>query len=152
MLYPVAGSRFHVADAPGADPATVAPDAWIEVGETEALGLIGGSWQTGDSTNMESPRVGGLLVRQNHKEILDLSVMQIVLGNDPADPGQIILWKAFRFDTHFPFRIVFTDGATARSWSALVTAFSEVFDEANRTMKMMADLQPTTLFQRSEGE
>ena len=76
--------------------------------------------------------------------------MPIILGNDPEDPGQAILWSASRSRAHFPFRLIFSDGVTMRRWSALIIALFDVFDSANAVMKMQATLRPVSAIERLE--
>lgn len=153
MLYPVAGSRFYIADAPissWADAAAPAP-AWVEIGGIEAFGLLGVEWEvvTADVMNGCGPdsRPGELAVKgvERRPEI------PMIFGNDPNDPGQVLLWAASRSQGSFPFRIVFPDGATARSWYALVIRIGEVFDTANSVIRLQADLKPTSTIFREDG-
>lgn len=145
MLYPVAGSRLFIADAPAEEPGPFPVSGLVEIGETEALGLLGVEWETVDVTHLRSTgqeTMKGLMLRPE---------MQIVLGNDPLDAGQALLWAASRSRDSYPFRLVFPDGVTTRQWFALVIRLGEVFDAANAVMKLQVDLKPTSDIQRSEA-
>lgn len=148
MLYATAGCRLFIADSPDGYPPVIPPGFWVEIAETEALGLLGGVWDIEDAglvgwggDGLEAP------AEQPVKTYLRRSPMAVVMGNDPADPGQLILYKAWQSTSHFPFRMIFADGETIRSWRAIVTGLFEVFDMANGVMKLQADILPiSTIF------
>lgn len=144
MLYPTAGSRLFIADTPAA-PGSVAAGAWVEIGEAEALGTVGGSWQL-----VENAPVGAE-VDAFLKDTFTPGVTQLVLGNDPADPGQALLWAALRSCDDYAFRILFRGGVLSRQWRALVVGMGDAFDTANGVIRLRADLQLTTRTWRSEG-
>lgn len=138
MLYPTAGSRLFIADAwtPG----------WVEIGEVEAIGFLGSQWDVvtadiADGCDSDAIEVAVKGVERRPE-------MPIIMGNDPTDPGQLLLWTAARSHDSYPFRLVFPDGVTARSWSALVVRIGEVFDAANTVLKLQADLKPTSVIER----
>ncbi|QRZ15397.1 hypothetical protein JWJ88_13660 [Paracoccus methylovorus] len=154
MLYPTAGARLYIADAPARGAGGVLPVAgWVEIGETEALGLLGVQWGVAstDLATEEYDGPDGYLVEYSVKTALRQSPMQIVLGNDPSDPGQVLLWTAARSTNHYPFRLVLPDGVSSRAWFGLVTALVEVFDSANSVMKLQADVLPATPIIRNDG-
>lgn len=146
MLYPTAGCRLFIADLPDTAPGSVPPEEWIEIGETEALGMLGVDWELNRVDIYDDCDQPGTEVVE--KAYVRRLPIQAILGNDPTDPGQAVLWTAVRSASPFPFRLVFPDGVTARRWGALVTGFIEVFDIANSVMKLQADLQPTTPIER----
>ncbi len=137
MLYPTAGSRIYIADSPAA-PGSVSGGAWVEIGEAEAIGSVGGQWSLQDVTHVESE------LAESMKGIQTPGVVQLVFGLDPADPGQVLLRDAFRSIDDFAFRIVLPGGTISRQWRALVVSLSEVFDSANAVIKLQADLQMTS--------
>lgn len=141
MLYPTAGARLYIADAPGSAPGP----PWVEIGETEALGTLGIEWDTAQVVHSSCTGPAQTLSAKSH---LVPVVMQIVLGNDPVDPGQAILWRAARSEQPYPFRLVDASGRQ-RTWVALVTSLHEVFDSANSIMKLQADLLPEGSITRS---
>ena len=162
MLYPVAGSRIFIADLP-MDPGGVLPadlgavpsGAFVEIGEAEAIGTLGGTWHMVDlEPTLDRPAGWGAAsppAMSHLKSWLERPVMQIVLGNAPTDPGQALLWAAWRSHDAFPFRIAFPGGVILRSWAALVTELAEVFDTANSVMKVQASLRPVSEILRSEA-
>lgn len=150
MLHPVAGSRLFIADAPADRGGALPSGGWVEIGEVEALGGIGAEWSTAEAEYLESCDVqSGIIIsaKQSRRE----TPMQIVLGNDPTDPGQVILWRAAKSQDHYPFRLEFSDGVHRREWLALVISLTEVFDGANSVMKLQATIIPTQNIQRSEA-
>jgi len=146
MLYPTAGARIYIADAPAECPGALPGAGWVEIGETEALGMIGVEWETAEALKADCDGIPRVLTVKSHQAP---SPMQIILANDPEDEGQILLWKAVRSTAHYPFLLVNADGTTSRSWFALVTSLLEVFDSANSVMKLQADLLPTSPLVRS---
>lgn len=143
MLFPVAGTRFFIADNP-TDPDLMAPETafdWIEIGETEAFGTLGAEFELQDFHD-----IGGRYLAAKGSE--RPTVMQVVLGLDPSDPGQALLLAAYRHNAAFPFRMLFPDGLTERRWFALVVHLGEVFDAANNVMRMQAELHPVSQIQR----
>ncbi|WP_313349925.1 hypothetical protein [Paracoccus sp. (in: a-proteobacteria)] len=145
MLYPTAGSRFYIADAPADGGGAALPAAgWIEIGETEALGMVGVQWGAIDTMHMGSQG------EEPIKGLMRRPPVQVILGNDPTDPGQALLWQASRSRAHYPFRLVFPDAARWRGWFGLVTGLFEIFDTANSVMKLQADVLPTSVIRRSE--
>lgn len=148
MLYPTAGSRLFIADAPTERNGAIS-GAWIEIGETEALGGLGIDWETASAEVMED--CDGMPVVQTAKQSRRASPMQIILGNDPTDPGQVILWQAVKSELFYPFRLEFPDNGPNREWLALVVSLGEAFDTANAVMKLQANLIPTHNIIRSEA-
>ena len=146
MLYPTAGIRLYIADSPVETPGTLPASGWVEIGETEALGMLGVESETIDVTSMGSAEG----VEEHIKGVMRRLPMQIVFGLDPEDAGQAILWQAARTRGHYPFRLVFPDGARWRAWFGLVVGISEVFDTANSIMKLQADILPGGPTLRSE--
>lgn len=144
MLYPTAGSRLFIADAPTGRAGTIPASGWIEIAETEALGLLGVEWLTDEAEIAEETDPSAPLISWTVKRTRRALPLQIVLGNDPADPGQVILWEAARSQDHFPFRLDFPSGGLNRRWLAQVTSLVEVLDGANGVMKLQANLIPST--------
>ncbi|MFC0199267.1 hypothetical protein [Paracoccus rhizosphaerae] len=139
MLFPVAGSKLFIADeeVPSHMPPASVPDAaWVEVGEAEAFGVLGGRYELEEAHYMGGD--GYMAAKGVHRP----ETMQVILGLDPADAGQIILRRAYRSREAFPFRLLFADGVTERRWFALVMSVGEVFDAANNVMRLQADLHP----------
>ncbi len=150
MLYPTAGCRLFIANLPDTAPAAVPPEAWVQIGEAEALGLLGVEWDLHETTYIKSGCDWDDMSEDVVKGVMRRAPMPIILGNDPEDPGQAILWAASRSRAPFPFRLIFSDGVTMRRWSALVIALFDVFDSANAVMKMQATLRPVSPIERLE--
>lgn len=146
MLFTTAGTRLFIAD-----PRVQAAGEWVEIAETEAFGLLGSEWQMDevDLAHMGDGDKGGEIFQA--KRSIRRLPMQVVLGNDPADPGVLLLWKAHHSVSDFRFRLLFPDGVTARYWLGVVTAMREVFDTANSVMRLQADILPTTQITDSEA-
>lgn len=140
MLYPTAGSRLFIADAPTERDGEIPASGWVEIGEVEALGGLGIEWETDGVEVAEGNDPMGPLVAWAAKRSRRTVPMQIVMGNDPADPGQIILLAAARSMDHYPFRLDFPSGGPSRSWLAQVTYLADVFDAANGMVRLQAEL------------
>ncbi|HWL56407.1 MAG TPA: hypothetical protein VNQ78_06970 [Paracoccus sp. (in: a-proteobacteria)] len=145
MLYPTAGSRLYIADAPAEVPGAFPASGWVEVAEPEALGVLGVEWEAVEVSDMAIGEVGTL------KGVLRRQPMQIILGDDPADPGQALIWAASRSSLSYPFRLVLPGGVLTRRWFGLVMAIGEVFDAANSVIRTEVTLQPTSQITRSEA-
>lgn len=132
MLFPVAGSKlFIVGRASASEP-------WTEIQSAESFGSLGVEWSAVDVTDVTSPH------SEIVKGIMSPRTMQIVLGNDMDDPGQLLLWRASRSRESFRFRLEFPGAASWREWWALVMSLEEAFDSANSVVKLLATLQLTS--------
>lgn len=149
MLFATAGCRFYISDRP-VEPSgwAVADRAFVEIGETEALGLLGVSWELEDAGHVEAVQKDGLPIEVPVKAKMIFQPMPVIFGIDPLDPGQAVLWQAVRAADPYDFQLILPDGVTGRTWSALVIGLSEVFDAANSVVKLQADLKPTSDIQR----
>lgn len=144
MLYPTSGSRMFIADAPTDRAGAIPASGWVEIGEVEALGLLGIAWQTEDAEVDEDNDPSTPLVSWTAKRARQAMPMQVVMANDPSDPGQVILAEAAQSMDHYPFRLDFPDGGPSRRWLAQVTSLADVFDSANGVIRLQADLVPST--------
>lgn len=152
MLMPTAGARIYVARlyGGGVSAASLTGLIWTEVSETEALGTLGGKWSLIDVTTEEESL-------NFVKDVQEASFMQILLGNDLADPGQLVLLEAYRNrEERYAFRIDFPLMAgqstpARRIWAGLVTTFEEVFDTANGVIKTLVELIPQSETVRIEA-
>lgn len=152
MLMPTAGSRLFIANQPSAVTwlQQFPSGGWIEIAETEALGLLGIEWGE-QSVELMDDCSADHAIEYTDKSVLRRPVMQAICGMVPADPGQLLLWQAARSTDSYPFRLVFPDGTTTREWFALVMSIGNVFDTANTVMRLQVDLKPTSDIHRSEA-
>lgn len=149
MLYATAGSRLYIADAPAFQAGAYPTVGWIEIGDTEALGMLGVQWSMAEDAVVDHDFIRGKFIHA--KGAMRRAAMQLILGQNPADPGQAVLWSALHsHEDSYPFRLVLPDGVTVRQWFALVIGVTEVFDTSNSVIKLQADLQPTSHIHRSE--
>ncbi|PJN95955.1 hypothetical protein CNY89_05405 [Amaricoccus sp. HAR-UPW-R2A-40] len=157
MLRSTAGSRLYI----GAEPSLTEtfnpyPHAvyggvtWVEIKRLEAMGSLGLAWDTKDYTAMTD---GDAPVMTTIKDTLRGQVMQIVMGIEDADPGQLLLLDAFHDTASYHFRLTFGDeaGDPSREWTALVTTFNEQLDNASSVMKRVADLHVTSAIINTTG-
>lgn len=141
MLYPTNGARLYIADLPAKWPGSLPVGGWAEVGETEALGSLGISWEMSEADIASVNGAPGSNVIMQVKQSRRALPMQILMGHDPEDEGQQIMRRAALSEDHYPFRLELPSGDT-RSWFAMVVALSDVFDSANSVVKLQADLIP----------
>lgn len=144
MLYPTSGSRLFIADAPTGRSGAIPAGGWVEIGEVEALGLLGIEWMTDEVEVAEDDDMRSPLVNWTIKRAKRALPMQVVMANDPTDPGQIILARAARSMDHYPFRLTFPNAGPSRSWLAQVISLADAFDSANGVVRLQAELMPST--------
>lgn len=130
MLLPTAGGRLYISALPVL--------SWTEVAHVEALGTVGIEWDTENANGFASNELGQTV--RVFKTTLRPSVMQIVMGIEASDPGQLLVWQAVRSYDEYAFRLTFPGVAAARNWRGLVTAFREIFDTANSVIRLQADV------------
>lgn len=140
MLYQTAGTRLLIADEPTGRAGPVPDAGWVEIGETEGLGLLGVEWKIDSAEIAESSNPRDHLVVWHSKRARLVTPMQLVIGNDPDDPGQVILWRAALSTDHYPFRLEFSESGFSRTWLAQVTSISEVYDRANAVQRLQVTL------------
>ncbi|MBB1498467.1 hypothetical protein [Paracoccus sp. MC1862] len=149
MLYSTSGSRLFIANAPVEESGTFPASGWVQIGEIEALGMLGVEWDVDSGNPVGEWDSNGMPVEYSLKTGMRRPEMPLVMGNDPTDAGQLLLWTAARSQASYPFRLVFPDGTTTRAWFALVIRIGEVFDTANSVMKLQVDLKPTSDISRN---
>ena len=151
MLYSTAGSRLFTANAPANQPGPLPTSGWVEIGEVEAIGMLGVEWDVESGNPIGEWDANGMPVEYSLKTGMRRTEMPLVMGNDPSDAGQLLLWTAVRSQASYPFRLLFPDGTTFRSWFALVIRIGEVFDTASSIMKLQVDIKPTSPISRNGG-
>lgn len=125
---------FVLADFSAANAVT-----WKEIGEVEGLGSVGDTSEAINFTSIGDSRTRTL------KGPRSAGTMELVMGIDYADEGQIALIAAEKTKFDYEFRIVLNDappGGTPseRLFIAKVMSQSEQYDAANSVMKLNASL------------
>jgi hypothetical protein len=152
MLMAVGGCRIFIG---GSHPegwslrltvSSLKSEVWQQMNEVEGIGTLGIDWDTINTADITTRDELGNPMSRIAKTRVRGRLMQIVLANQPDDPGQQRLWAAARSAHDFAFRLDFPveasgDTAVQRLWLASVTSLGEVFDTANNVMKLQADLQ-----------
>ena len=157
MLRSTAGSRLFI--GPGlaapdallrfATPAAAAAGlAWTEVRRLQGLGELRVEWETETLRWMGGPRLG-----ERRKMTRSGGGMQIVMGLDDGDPGQLALLAAEAAEASFPFLLRFGDapGDPFRIWAAAVVGLTEAFGEASAVMTRGAELLLSSPIGGAEG-
>lgn len=146
MLYPTAGCRLFIFES---DVTWTHDDelvhhfdgeGWVEIGELEALGILGGRWETAETEVVDDQDQNMILVAKTARRRMP---MQVILGMDPADAGQQLLWRAYKEVRAHRFRLDLPEGAGRRFVSCLVTEISEVYDTANSVIRLQVEILPT---------
>ena len=125
---PAKGSDFAAADFAG--------QAWVEIGETEALGTVGDSAAEITFDAIASQRTRRLKGTRN------AGAMEVVCGIDYEDAGQIAAIAAEKTPHDYAFRLVLNDAPVAtgagsmRYFVAKVASAAEALDSANSVMKL----------------
>lgn len=115
---------------------------WVEIGETASIGFLGLEWDVQTADVMD--HCGGDPSEIYEKGVLRRPEIQLIMGNDPDDAGQALLWEAARSKDAYSFRLLFSDQVTERTWTALAIRMGEVFDAANNLIRLQVDLKPTS--------
>lgn len=133
-LFSAAGTLFQIYSG----------GSWLTVAEVESLGPAGGQWDVLDLREKDDTGESRFM-KAGHAQ----SQMQIVMGLDGSDPGQIALWSAYQADGDAQFRIVFPSGAGTRQFDALVIAMADLINTANEVARVQATLQINSAITRS---
>lgn len=124
---------------------------WTQIGEIEGLGSLGDTAGTIDFTGITDAR------KRVRKGARSAGTMEIVMGIDSADPGQIALIAAEKSSSDFAFKLVLPDAPSGgtpseRYFIALVLSQSENFDKADSVMKLTASLAVNSNVVRVDAE
>jgi hypothetical protein len=143
-IFATAGTKLHIGgviEAKNSDFTQADFDSatWTEIAPLESLGSVG---DTSEVINFDAI---GYSRRLKLKGVRDAGTMEVVVGIDYADPGQIALLAAEKTPHDYAFRLVFNDapeGGTPseRLFIAKVMSVSEALDEANSVMRLNASL------------
>jgi hypothetical protein len=112
---------------------------WVAVKELEALGSLGDTSQAITFASIEDKR------ERTIKGTRNAGTMEVVMGIDYNDGGQLALIAAEKTIHDYAFRVTFNDapaGGTPsqRLFIAKVMSQSEQLDSANNVMKLTASL------------
>lgn len=129
-LFATAGSHFFIGtarqgwcpDEPW--PVGFVDELWTEVVSVQSLGRLGGEW------DLKVWQDQGSAYARQEKTFEPVRRMQVVVGLEEGDAGQLLLLTAERSKDPFAFKIELPNGAT-RFFVALVVGLEEVFDEVN---------------------
>lgn len=119
--------------------ADFASQTWTEIGEIEGLGSVGDTSESIDFTSVTDSR------KRIRKGARSAGTMELVMGLDAADPGQLALIAAEKTVHDYAFKLVLNDapaGGTPseRYFVASVMSQSETYDKANNIVKLNASL------------
>lgn len=124
-----------------------AADVWTVINHAESLGRVGGEWGIEDATKMPAGDPGGPVYENRAKVTRKATSMELILGLNAVDAGQIALLSAFDSLHPFAFRIDFSDtpigpapAPSRRLFVALVASLDDVLDGANRVVGMACEL------------
>ncbi|MDR7147057.1 hypothetical protein [Rhizobium sp. BE258] len=115
---------------------------WVEIGQLESIGTFG---DTAAEITFDNIGLGRTQKLRGNK---NAGNMELVMGIDAADAGQIALLAAFNTNYDYAFKVEFTDkpntGASpknsTRQFIGKVMSASEALDTANSVAKMTASI------------
>lgn len=118
---------------------TTPPQTWVQVKELEGLGSLGDTSEAVTFTGISDART------RTMKGARSAGTMEVVMGIDPADLGQLALIAAEKTIHDYAFKLVLNyapPGGTPseRYFISQVMSQSEQFDQANNVMKLNISL------------
>jgi len=148
-IYGISGSKLYIgtpkepengADLVSSDFTSV---TWTEITPIESIGALG---DTNELATFNAIGIGRTLKR---KGVANAGSMEVVMGADYADAGQLALRAAAVAKGSYAFKVEFNDkpatGASpknsTRMFTALVMSASEQLDDANGTLKLNSTLE-----------
>lgn len=148
-IYGISGSKIYIGGAKepanGADmvAADFTSQTWTEITPVESIGALG------DSAEVSSFNAIGIGRTLKRKGVANAGSMQVVMGCDYADAGQLAVRAAAIAKGAYAFKIEFADkpatGASPKNslryFTALVMSASEQLDDANGTLKLNSTLE-----------
>lgn len=148
MLRSTAGSRLYISStgfrsgsAPVGPAALFTALSWIRIGWMEGMGSLGFQWSTIPVGHSGDDRIDRVVKGRRSG-----NVMQISMGLDDGDAGQLKLVEAAGGHHDFAFWLLFPDDplglqpTPTRMWIASVTSLTEAYDTASNVVKRVADL------------
>ncbi|RXV64864.1 hypothetical protein C6W92_06075 [Roseovarius sp. A46] len=144
MIFATAGAKLFIGgvkDTQSTDfvESDFSTETWTEIKELESLGSFGDTSEEISFTSIGDSRTRRLKGSRN------AGSMEVVMGIDYADAGQIALIAAEKTIFNYAFKVEFNDapeGGTPseRLFVAAVGSASEALDTADNVMKLNASL------------
>lgn len=113
--------------------ADFASQTWAQIQPLEGLGTLGDSAEAISFAAIGEGRMKKL------KGVRDAGTMELVIGLDYEDEGQLALLAAEKTEDDFAFKLETRDGAE-RYFIAMVLSVAEAYDTANSVVKLNASL------------
>ncbi|MFG1201737.1 hypothetical protein V5F29_05015 [Xanthobacter aminoxidans] len=148
-IFGVNGSKFYIGTAlepsngSDFDADDFTSQVWTEITPVESLGALG---DTNEVATFNAIGLGRTLKR---KGVANAGSMEVVMGADYADAGQLALRAAAKAKGSYAFKLEFNDKPAAgaspknstRMFTALVMSASEQLDDANGVLKLNSTLE-----------
>jgi hypothetical protein len=144
MIFATAGAKLFIGEAKSTQSADFTDtdftsETWTEIKETESLGSFGDTSEEVTFEGLADSRARRL------KGTRSAGAMDVVMGIDYQDAGQLALIAAEKTKENYSFKVEFNDappGGTPseRLFVAAVGSASESLDTANNVMKLNASL------------
>ena len=144
MIFATAGAKLFIGSATDTKStdfveADFSTESWTEIKEVESLGSFGDTSEEVSFTSIGDSRTRRL------KGSRSAGAMEIVIGIDYSDAGQLALIAAEKQKENFAFKVEFNDAPVAgtpseRIFVAAVGSASEALDTADNIMKLNASL------------
>jgi len=143
MIFASNGATLHICTTPQtsepADQAAWEALTYVETLEVESIGSLGDTSNEITFASLSDSRT------QRVKGTRDAGTIEIVMGADYADAGQIALIAAEKTDGNYAFKIVFDDAPSGgtesvRYFLAMVGSANETLDTADNVIKLNSSL------------
>ncbi|MFG1340560.1 hypothetical protein [Xanthobacter autotrophicus] len=148
-IYGISGSKIYIGGvkepANGGDllATDFTSQTWAEITPVESIGALG------DTTELSTFNAIGIGRTFKRKGVANAGSMEVVMGADYADTGQLAVRAAAGTKNSYAFKIEFNDKPAAgaspknslRYFTALVMSASEALDDANGILKLTSTLE-----------
>ena len=142
MIFATNGAKVYICETAESEAPTLVEYqalTWVQINEVESLGTFGDTAEEINFTSLSDERV------RKVKGARNAGTLELIMGIDYSDTGQIALLAAEKEIHSYPFKVEFNDapeGGTPseRYFNAKVGSASEQLDTANNVMKLNASL------------
>src|SRR5690625_2234229 len=131
-----AGAKLYIgpANEDASDLTDYEALTYTAVGEVEDLGEFGDTAATTTFTALNDRRVRKL------KTTFDAGTMQLTIGRDPDDDGQIAMKAALKADANYAFQVELSDGSSFY-FRGMVSAFTTQVGNAENVVRASATIE-----------
>ena len=150
-IFSTANTKVRISDAAttqDADEAAVKALTFVDIGKAENIGSVGGGAEEVTFQSINE------LYATKMKGTRDSGTMELTMGFDATDAGQLALIAAEKTDGYYGFELEFNDAPTGGTPSkvhfvALVMSVQNSPDSANSVSKLVSNLSITNAVHRT---